>query len=558
MHDRRAYRGAGRRLNGQRWLGVSRRVSRHGPWTHDRNTKVVKLPCSQAILVEVADRSTRRHRNRQSRRCNNQRSFTVSEQSIYAAQCQQLRQLFEQAPHAGKVLCVALDYAKTTHLALFCNGRGDILHKPFPVHNDPAGLQYLLDRLARTCRHHGIARQHAFFGGESVGPYADNFVQALRQKGHLVAGVNAWEAKQQRDNHQASTDRLDLLGIAKLLLLRRGNFTPAQSGAYWNLRELVRQRRRDVRQRTAVSNRIHTYVDRLCPGFLEETRSRIAPFSEACLWLLADRFSAQQLRRRRRASLIVGLQRCGTPEAAAVADQLQQLAAAVLVAPSTQVPILQVSLQSLVAQYRCLQQGIAQTECEIAHWLAQTPAALLTTVSGIGILLAAGITGELGDPYRQGPLKRLCSYAGIVPRVTQTGGPAAPAVVGSVARRCNRILKDYLVQSADHLGRQGPQEFRDDWARREAAVQHAAFGLGRRYLRLALCLMRTGQVYLPPSLRHAAADPAARAGYYRDQWPTWREKWKKANALAVAVDPAHPLGQWREMVQSLYQIRLPL
>ena len=482
----------------------------------------------------------------------------MSDQSIYAAQCQPLRQLFEQAPHARKVLCVALDYAKTTHMALFCNGLGDILRKPFPVHNDPAGLQYLRAQLDRTCRQHGIASQHAFFGGESVGPFAANFVQALRQHGHLVADVNAWEAKQQRDNLQASTDRLDLLGIAKVLLQRRGNFSPAQTGAYWNVRELVRQRRRDVQQSTAVSNRLHTYVDRLCPGFLDEKRSGISPFSEACLWLLADRFSAQQLRHRRRESLVAGLRRGGTPEPAAAAAQLQALAAAVLPAAAAQVPILQISLQTQVAHYRCLQHGLAQLDCELAYWLAQTQAALLTTVSGIGIVLAAGVGGELGDPQAQGDLTALSSYAGIVPRVAQTGGPDAPAVVGGVAKRCNRILKDYLVQSADHLGRQGPAEFRLDWARREAAAQHAAFGIARRYLRMALGLMRTGQVYLPPELRSAAIDQAARASYYRDRWPAWRDKWKKAGALAIAFDPAQPLGQWREMIQTLYRIRLPL
>jgi RNase P subunit RPR2 len=38
-------------------------------------------------------------------------------------------------------------------------------------------------------------------------------------------------------------------------------------------------------------------------------------------------------------------------------------------------------------------------------------------------------------------------------------------------------------------------------ARRNASGQHADFGIGRRYLRMAISLMRTSQVYLPPNLR---------------------------------------------------------
>lgn len=40
---------------------------------------------------------------------------------------------------------------------------------------------------------------------------------------------------------QASTDKLDLLGICKMLLSCKGNCSPAQSGIYWNLRMLIRQ-----------------------------------------------------------------------------------------------------------------------------------------------------------------------------------------------------------------------------------------------------------------------------------------------------------------------------
>ena len=42
-----------------------------------------------------------------------------------------------------------------------------------------------------------------------------NFIFALRSENCLVAGVNAHDAKKQRENMQASTDRLDLMGIYK-------------------------------------------------------------------------------------------------------------------------------------------------------------------------------------------------------------------------------------------------------------------------------------------------------------------------------------------------------
>ena len=45
----------------------------------------------------------------------------------------------------------------------------------------------------------------------------------------LVVNVNAHDAKKQRENLQASTDRIDLMGIAMMLLNLRAKCSPAGS-----------------------------------------------------------------------------------------------------------------------------------------------------------------------------------------------------------------------------------------------------------------------------------------------------------------------------------------
>lgn len=58
---------------------------------------------------------------------------------------------------------------------------------------------------------------------------------------------------------------------------------------------------------------------------------------------------------------------------------------------------------------------------EAALTLATTPYVMLTSIPGIGFVLAAGLAGELGDPKHLGKLDSLCAYAGIVPRTLQIG-----------------------------------------------------------------------------------------------------------------------------------------
>jgi len=482
----------------------------------------------------------------------------MKKKNIYVNQSQELLTLFEEAGNSAEIMCVPIDYAKKDHVVMFCNGYGDILRKPFSVKNNPEGVSYLTEQVTRSCHNRSINPKHVFFGGEDVGSYAENFASTLRSGGWLVAGVNAHDAKKQRANMQASTDRLDLMGIATMLLNRRCNCSPAQSGIYRNLRTLVRHRRRLVVMTTEVRNRIHAIVDRLFPGFLDERKSGIAPFSKSSLYLMENRFSAQQIRGRKRSALIEALRRGGTPKPDCAAAKLQQYAARVLNTPDEYVATLQLSLAQHVKHYRCLQENTDQLEKEIAVWLSQTQGAFLTTVRGIGIVLATGVSAEIGDPFQQKPLNNLVSYAGIIPRIIQTGGPEGEIYTGKVARRSNRILKDYVVQSASHLGLHGPEDLMSDYKRRDAAGQHADFSIARRYLRMAMCLMRNSQVYLPPRLRKKDSKPEGRASYYLMTWPYLRDKWQKLDALKAAFAEDRPLGRWRNMVQGIYDIKLEL
>ncbi len=482
----------------------------------------------------------------------------MKKKNIYVNQSQELLSLFEKARNSAKVMCVPMDYAKKEHVVMFCNGNGDILRKPFSVKNSPEGVAYLIEQLSRSCNHRHINQKHVFFGGEDPGSYANNFVSALRSAGWLVANVNARDAKDQRSNLQASTDRLDLIGIAKTVLSRRGNCCPAQSGIYLNLRNLVRHRRTLVVMTTKIKNRINTVVDRLFPGFLDEKKSGITPFSKGSLYLMEERFSTSQIKRRRAKTIIENLRKLGTPKPELATTKLQQYAKQVLDPPEQYVITLQLSLSQHIKLYRCLQANAEQMLREIAIWLAQTQGSLLTTIRGIGIVLAAGVSAEIGDPNEQKPLNNLVSYAGIIPKVKQTGGPEGETFTGHVKKRSNRILKGYLVQSASHLGLHGPEDLMADYKRRDAAGQHADFGMARRHMRMAMCLMRTSQIYLPAKLRKKGADPKERADYYLMMWPYLRDKWQKVGALETAFADDQPLGRWHNMVQDLYGLKLNL
>jgi transposase len=478
--------------------------------------------------------------------------------TIYSRCNPQLLKLFERAGHPAKVLCVALDYAKAQHTALICNGVGDLLKPSFAIDNTAQGAAQLLSQVRACAQSRKVRCEHVFFGGEDYPSYAENFLRHLRQEQFLVVRVNAWEAKQQRDNFQASSDALDLLGIARCCLHRRGQSVCDLPQAYPNLRLATRDRDKLVRMRTAVSNRIHTYVDRLFPGFLSGGQSPLEPFSKASLDLMEDRFSPAQLRRRPRQALAQWLGRRGVTQPRDTADQLKHFAQHVLEPAPEQTLMLQQTLAQLVGLYRNLEQSIARIDREVAYWLARTPGAWLTSIPGFGITLAAGWIAELGPPSQWHSVRQLCSYCGVVPKTKQTGGPDQEPVVGAVQQRCNKRLKNVVLQATEKVIQYGPDELRQTAQQLQARGAHTAFALAKRLVRLGKYLATTGTVYRPKTLMDPATPQATLAAHYQRVWEKLLPKWRDKADLREVFAPQHPLGQWRKMVQELYALELRL
>jgi hypothetical protein len=307
-----------------------------------------------------------------------------------------------------------------------------------------------------------------------------------------------------------------------------------------------------------MSHRLHGDVDRLFPGFLKIQNSGLDAFCKASLDLMEDRFSPDQLSRRPRQALAQWLGRRGVNEPDEVAGKLKQLAQKALRPAPEQMVMLQRTLTKLVKLYRDLEESIAMLDREVAYWLARTPGALLTSIGGFGITLAAGWTAELGPPNQWRAVRRLCSYAGVVPKTKQTGGPSKEPVVGAVQQRCNKRLKNVLLQAVEKVRQYGPEELRQTIQELDGRGAHTEFGMAKRLVRLCKCLAVTGTIYRPRALLDSQTPKATLAAHYQAMWdkllPKWREKADLNDVFAAEL----PLGQWRNMARELYALELRL
>ena len=482
--------------------------------------------------------------------------------SVYQNQSHRLRAIFDGAASPKKILCVALDFAKTKHVALICDGKGDILKKAFPVINSNEGVDFLCNEIDATARRRKIPKKHIFLGGEDEASYVENFTSTLSKRGYLVVRVNAGEAKRNRENSLASTDNLDLLGIAKTMLSRRVRVArdPLESEPkiYREIRDLTRMRRKLIREQTATSNRIHAHVDRLFPSFLDASKSGITAFGPASLSLMKERFSAPQMARRKPASLTQMLRKLRVHYPEDAAGKLIKLAEAAISPDPARINAQQRTLAASVELYESYERTALELRAEAASLLASTPYAFLTSLPGIGFVLAAGIAGELGDPKKLSSLDSLCAYSGIVPATYQSGGPDSPATRTYTSPRCNHFLKDWTIQSSQKLRQYGPPEWKERYARWEVNGQHGLFAGARRYLRLMRTIVRRQIPYETPISRARNATQEQRAESAEQTWEILIKKWRTIPNWEEAVfGEDKPLGFWRRTAMEIHKAHLP-
>ena len=489
------------------------------------------------------------------------------QKSVYHHQNSDIRKIFSSAKSCRKILCVPVDFAKTKHLALICDGDGDILKNPFPVHNSVEGAEFLTNQILKTASRRKIPKANIFIGGEDLPSYVENFLYSLVAKGFLTVRVNAKEAKTARENSFASTDSLDLFGISKVMLDRRAVTIARpfevpeseQKEVYKCIGELSRSRGRIIKSKTAVSNQIYTYADRLFPGFLDSSKSGIYPFSKASLELMKNEFSSIKIARKQSSTLAGQLRRLGTQNPDESAAKLIALAKQALPPNAALLATRQRVLQPLAEQYANLDKAGKAMRVEVAIHLASTPYAFLTSIPGISLTITGGLAGELGDPALLPAVKSICGYGGIVPTLDQTGGPDVPAKPKSSPRRCNRVFKHWLMQATEKINQYGPPEWKDRVIRREAGGQHVSFLSARNFLRVSKALLCRQTTWQSPASLAPNAGKLERAAdaekAYRIMTTKWREvpEWQE-----IAFGDETPLGRWRNLMIDLFDADLPL
>ena len=160
-------------------------------------------------------------------------------------------------------------------------------------------------------------------------------------------------------------------------------------------------------------------------------------------------------------------------------------------------------LSADVALLRDLEAELARAEAALAELLPKTPAAVLTSLPGIGVVRASAYGAGIGDPWRLPDASSAYRASGLVP--TQYGSAARHRRRGRhISREGSVVLREAVIELGKGLTGHEPdfaayrRRLIDDEKKTPAV---AAVAAGRRAHRLAFAMLRSQEPYDPERWR---------------------------------------------------------
>ena len=353
-------------------------------------------------------------------------------------------------------LVIGIDIGSTVQYARAFDWRGIELSKVYKFSNNRSGfegfrdwMQWLQDRFQKT---------DALVGIEPTGHYWFDFGEFLENEGIKLVMVNPYAVKQSKeldDNSQSKNDNKDPKVIAKLVVEGRYSAPYTPDGAYADLRILVNNRKRLIREFTQIKNRFARWFAIYFPEYKQvfgnyEAESSILLLKVACTPEEIINLGADGINRIWRDAKLraVGIKRATT-----LCETAKQ---SIGFKKGTSAARYEMNL--LLQDYEYKKAQIDSIMEEIEQVCNKIPESEnLLAIQGVGIITVAGFLAEVGDVRRFESPRQIQKLAGLSLRENSSGKHKGQT---TISKRGRSKLRSILFNAAIPLIATNP-EFRE-------------------------------------------------------------------------------------------------
>jgi transposase len=407
-----------------------------------------------------------------------------------------------------RCLVVPVDVGKHAAMALVADHYGQIVGEPFEFRLTIAGVDTLVATVDHVARRTAAASVRV--GVEAAGHYHQALASTLRGKGFDVVELNPYQvkiARTQLGQARIKTDLRDCMAMVELLVRGQGWPLHREDGAVAEQAALVAHRRRKLAAAQALGSQIHALADVAFPGLTACFRTGLESKTlRMLLATLADPARVAAMSPDEMVRHAAGHEvRMVRPKAA----QVIAAAGAAVCVPEGQRATAARLLAGDAARFDALLVELDACDRRLAEVLADTPAAVLTSIPGVGVLTASYYAAALGDAHRFASADAAYRHSGLAPTAYESAGRRSGKV------RISKVGSVELRQAIIALGVGITLHHPDFAAYKRRLVDAgkkpivATIAVAHRAHRLAFAIIRSQQPYEPA--RWAAATTRAHA-----------------------------------------------
>ena len=329
---------------------------------------------------------------------------------------------------------------------------------------------------------------------EATGHYWLPLYLFLIDKGYKVQVFNPYQsdALRRMSLGRAKTDTIDAELVARLARFGNQKETPLPGEEVLVLRNLSRFRMELVFQASDVKRKVIAVLDVLFPEF-EKLFSDV--FGKAALTILKDAPTPEDIIALDESKLVAMLETASRKRLGQATAKKLKTAAQSSVGSRFATKALVFELKMLLQQVQFLKEQLADLTSEITTTL-ETMTQQITSIPGVGMVLAAAIIGELGDLKRFPNVASVIAYAGLDPKVSDSGTISKKR---AISKRGSKYLRTAIWQAAvANIAHNAALKAVYDKKRAEGKPKQVALGaVANKLTRIIYGILRSGKEYNP-------------------------------------------------------------
>ena len=388
---------------------------------------------------------------------------------------------------------LGIDIAKLDHVAsCIDSSTNEVVFSNFKFKNDFRGFCSLLDKI-RT-----FDAENLIIGMESTSHYGENLINFLFKQHFKVALINPLQTSHLRKANirDAKNDRLDSLNIARSLIFGKLNFVSEKNIDCFSLKKLTRFRSNLIKQRSKAKIQLTSLLDLLFPELQYLFKTKI--HSRAIYSLLKKYPSAEEiaaLKDDEISNLLYASSKGHFRKEKSI--ELKSLAKTSVGIKDTSISLHVIQLIELIELY---DRQIKDIVTKITDTVDKLDTKLLS-VPGINIISCAIILGETGNLDNFSDSKKLLAFAGLDPKIRQSGNFYASSC--RMSKKGSPYLRYALVFTAWNIVRHS-EKFNTYYClkRSQGKSHYSALGhVAHKLVRVIFTLIKKDIIYQEENLR---------------------------------------------------------